>query len=146
MVSLARPDLCTTVLEDMSAHELRELARELRVFSDLDGTAEFAKYDDTCIGREEWLEAVNAPPVTTTQVNLCIVKPSTKALGGSYADTLLAGQPWYTGPPTDFASHAWRYSFASFVDAIESEAKERARTRAEAGLAPDPTRYYWNGE
>ena len=139
------PDLDKPTLEAMSLPELRDLGRELRVNSHLDGVAEFATYLDETMTREYWLDAVRRPPRTTTHVNLCIVKPTTKPLGGSYATTVLANQPEMAGRPTDFVSHAWRYDFAAFVSAVEAEAAERDRVRADAGQPPDTTtRYYWN--
>ena len=89
MVSLARPDLTAAALDAMSLQDLRLLAKDLRVYSHLDGAEEFARYDDTAISRETWLAAVRGPPVTTTHVNLCLVKPRTQGLGGSYAATTL---------------------------------------------------------
>ena len=56
--------------------------------------------------------AGHRPPSTTTQVNVCIVKPAARALGVSYATTVLAGarepssgKP-FVGNPSDFVSHA----------------------------------------
>ena len=142
MVSLARPDLTDAMIDGMTNQELRDLAKELRVHSDRDGNEEFALYMDEAIPRETWLAAVRQPPTTTTHVNLCIVKPRTNGLGGSYATTILAGevdvatsQP-LTGVPTDFASHAWRYQFKDFVAAIEEEARQRDAQRAREGLPP----------
>ena len=114
---------------------LRALARTYRVFSELDGGAEFERYGGSIpIARLEWLQALQEPPSTTTQVNLCIVKPDTLAAGCSYAEMIrrradaadtadadaeaTAAAEDLVGTPTLFLSHAWRYSFAAVVDAL----------------------------
>lgn len=139
MVRLARPDLSSEDIEKLSDDALRALAKELRVYSNEDGKTEFAKYNDPKIPRAEWHAAIHQPPTTTTHLNICIVKPTTKGTGGSYAK-LLRGDEKLVGVPTDFVSHAWRYNFAAFVDAIEAEAKRAAINES----AVSGRRYYWN--
>lgn len=140
MVHLARPELSAEDIEKLGDDALRALAKELRVYSHKDGKTEFSKYDDRTIPRAEWHAAIHQPPTTTTHVNICIVKPTTKGTGGSYA-TLLRGDGTLVGAPTDFASHAWRYNFSAFVDAIEAEAKRAAINESSATSG---RRYYWN--
>ena len=86
-----------------------------------------------------WRAALRAPPTTTEHVSNCLIKPATRATGGSYAATVLAGQcdprdgtTPLVGVPTDFVSHAWRYKFADLVDALEAEAAEAEAAAAEA--------------
>jgi len=142
MAFLLRPDLNDAQLENMDLQALRALAKEARTHSAFDGAKEFAHYDGTVpVTREAWLEALRRPPRTTTQVNVCIIKPSTRDLGGSYAATVLASQrdpssgELFVDTPTDFVSHAWQYCFADLVAALEAEAASRASAT---------TRYYWN--
>jgi len=145
MIELVHPEISKNDLISYSLERLRELAKELRVYSSLDGSEEFPKYDDATISREKWLQLICSCPKTTTHVNLCLIKPATKDLNGSYATTVLAGQTEYVGPPTDFASHAWRYDFAHFVNALEAEATERDTNRLAQHLEPiSMQRYYWN--
>jgi hypothetical protein len=141
---LLRPDLDDAQLEAMDLPALRTLAKEARTHSGLDGDEEFACYADPAMTREAWLEALRRPPTTTTQVNVCIIKPATRDLGGSYAATVLAGErdpsshEPFVGNPTDFVSHAWRYCFADLVASLLTEA-EAPKPRTSAA-----TRYYWN--
>jgi hypothetical protein len=147
MVNLTRPDLTDQQLNDMDSSSLRSLAKELRVFSELNGNEEFAKYDDVSISDEAWRNSVRAPPTTTTHVNLCLVKPATKGTGLCYALSVVANgpRPEWVGVPTDFVSHAWRYKFVDLVVALRSEADERDCARARRGLAPiADVRFYWN--
>ena len=100
--------------------------------------------DHLAIPRAVWLTLLRQPPTTTTHVNICIVKPATKSLGGCYALKVLQVQsPGTVGRPTVFASHAWRYKFSSFVAAVEVALDDLARERASAGLPPR-TEYVWN--
>ena len=102
--------------------ELRSLCKDYRVFSYLDGETEFGQYDGTIpVTREALLAALRQPPTTTTQVNLCVVKPDTLVVGCSYARMLVArGEgEGAVGRPTLFLSHAWRYRFADLVDALD---------------------------
>ena len=135
MVRLARPELTAEDIQNLDDGALRALAKDLRVFSNEDGKTEFAKYDDVTIPRTEWHAAIHQPPTTTTHVNICIVKPTTKDKACSYA-MLFRGDAAMVGAPTDFISHAWRYDFAALVDAIEAE--------ADAHESPGGRRYYWN--
>ena len=59
MVSLARPDLAPADLEALSVPDLCKLAKEIRVFSHLDGKEEFARYDPAW-ERSRWTRTVNA--------------------------------------------------------------------------------------
>jgi hypothetical protein len=141
MAFLLRPDLDDARLEQMDLPALRALAKEARTHSDLDGEEEFARYADPAVTSQAWLEALRRPPTTTTLVNVCIIKPATLALGGSYATTVLAGAcdpssgEFFVGIPSDFVSHTWRYCFPDLVAALAAEDERRAS----AG-----TRYYWN--
>jgi hypothetical protein len=54
-------------VEARSASELRSLAKSVRALSHLEGTVEFASYEDPSHPREFWLEALQKPPTTTTQ-------------------------------------------------------------------------------
>lgn len=146
MVELARPDLNYNDVQTMSSASLRSLAEQLRVYSGLDGEEEFAKYKDTSVSDKTWLSAVRSPPTTTTHINLCIVKPSTKDTGACYARLpVVAEQVGFVGTPTDFISHAWRYTFKDMVAAVRSEANERDRVRASQGLTSiAEERFYWN--
>jgi len=147
MINLIQPDLTDQQLNEMDSPSLRALARDLRVFSDLNGTEEFAKYNDESITDETWRTAVRAPPTTTTHVNLCLVKPATKGTNLCYALSVIANgpHPEWVGHPTDFVSHAWRYTFAELVVALRSEADEHDQLRAANKLAPiADERYYWN--
>jgi tetratricopeptide (TPR) repeat protein len=140
MISLVRPDVPLDSLSNLKSTTLRCLAKELRVFSSLDGSTEFAKYNDITIADQVWIDALLSPPLTTTHVNLAIVKPATRELGGSYVDAILRrDSPKDVGIPTDFVSHAWRYSFASLVSALTTEAHERSKQ----STSEEP-RYYWN--
>jgi hypothetical protein len=147
MIQLLYPKMEPEVLEKMDLISLRSLAKELRVHSSLNGTDEFAMYDDETILREDWISAVNAPPTTTTHVNICIVKPATLLKHGSYADTIISNgsNPEWVNTPTDFISHAWRYNFKDLVNAIKNEADERDRNLILRGELPITNqRYYWN--
>ena len=70
--------------------------------------------------RRELLDALRTPPTTTTQVNLCIVRPDTLASGCSYANMLAkrGDGDGMVGRPTVFLSHAWRYVFKELVDGL----------------------------
>ena len=151
MVQLARPDLTASNIDHMNSKELRSLAKELRVNSHMNGKDEFSTYDDASISNDEWKALIRSPPTTTTHVNICIIKPMTKkgdgSPNGSYARRVQQESPQlhYVGKPTDFISHAWRYNFVDLVRAVESEADERDRARAQRGLKPIKNeRYYWN--
>ena len=91
MIKLARPDLTDQQLNDMDSPSLCALARDLRVFSDLNGTEEFAKYNDVSkynaasISDNWWRAALRSPPTTTTQVCLCLIKPATEGTNLCYA-------------------------------------------------------------
>mmetsp|Transcript_27418 Transcript_27418/g.71983 ORF Transcript_27418/g.71983 Transcript_27418/m.71983 type:complete len:772 (-) Transcript_27418:76-2391(-) len=118
---LSTPPDTTPALERLDDAALRQLAADYRVFSDLDGMTEHRLlHGPRQASREELVEALCRPPHTTTQVNLCIVKPDTLAAGCSYAEMLLrTGRgPGNVGKPTVFLSHAWRYSFVATVDAL----------------------------
>lgn len=161
MLSLVRPDLDKDKLRAMPIEEIRKLAEELRVHSDLDGDIEFGnknknisgKYENKNISREAWVQKLMMPPRTTTQVNVCIIKPRTKKLGGSYATTVLCGKndsitglPYARQCPTDFVSHAWRCDFAELVNALEEEHTNRILQLPykQAVQERSVTRYYWN--
>ena len=92
------------------------------------------------IPRAVWLALIHQPPVTTTQVNVCIVKPATKGKGGCYALTVLQHEDRSAvGLPNLFASHAWRYTFESFVAAVLAAVD---KLRLEDGA--DSTYFVWN--
>jgi tetratricopeptide (TPR) repeat protein len=122
---------------------LRTLARELRTHSNLP-EREFALYEDSSIPIGVWIDAIHQPPTTTTQVNVCIIKPQTKGFGVSYAQAFLANKPHFLGTPTDFISHAWSYNFRDFVSAIEDESRERDAHIEGAGAGLAEHRFYWN--
>ena len=108
-------------LEDLGLPRLLALAKAYRVFSRMDGDAEFKQYDgSTPCPRTELLAGLREPPSTTTQVNLCIVKPDTLAAECSYADMLVArgDGEGNVGAPTIFLSHAWRFNFRENVAAL----------------------------
>ena len=117
-LALVGPDRKLTVpltpieLNDLDLPSLRELAKSYRVFSDMDGADEYKLlYQASApVSREELLEALRKPPTTTTQVNLCIVKPDTLDMGCAYARMLEARGDGggMVGKPTAFISHAWR--------------------------------------
>jgi len=146
MYQLARPDLTEQKINAMDNSTLRQLAKELRVHSNLNGTEEFALYDDITTDDQEWRNAISNPPTTTTHINLCIVKPRTKGTGACYAESIIRpSHPKWVGTPTDFLSHAWRYNFKALVHATKSEAEERDRSRAKKNLPPiADQRFYWN--
>ena len=133
----------------LSLPELRTLSCNLRTHSHLSGNEEFALYEDESVPRETWIDALESPPITTTQITYAIIKPETKLLEGSYASTVLKEQKHQgrslVGIPTDFVSHAWQDKFSTFVDSLEAEAKDRDRIRANEGMpAIAEERYYWN--
>eukprot|EP00940_MAST-03C_sp_MAST-3C-sp2_P000261 g261.t1 len=65
-------------LRKMDQNRIRQIGREYRVFSDLDGKIEFDHYSAaSSITREQWIARLNSVPTTTTQVNICIIKPAT---------------------------------------------------------------------
>ena len=68
---------------------LRSLAKELRVNSQMSSKEEFATYKDESLPDEHWHQLIQKPPTTTTHVNICIVKPRTTSLKGSYATTII---------------------------------------------------------
>ena len=146
MYQLARPDISPHDLSKMNNPSLRQLAKELRVHSHLNGTEEFALYEDTTITDQLWREVISNPPTTTTHINLCIVKPRTKGTNACYAVSVIRPKrPDWVSIPTDFLSHAWRYNFKDLVHATKSEAEERDRHRANEGLRPIAhERFYWN--
>ena len=134
MYRLARPDLTEQTFDAMDNASLRGLARELRVHSRLDGAEEFALYDDDTIADQVWRDAISSPPTTTTQVNLCVVKPSTKGTGQCYAEAIVRPEhPEWVGIPTDFLSHAWRYEFRDLVRCLVDHAAEYDEKRARSG-------------
>ena len=111
----------------MELAELAAMAKDLRALSHLDGTDEFDSYSDPqgverglLSSREEWLEAVTRPPRTTTQVNVCIIKASTRDAGCCYAEMLEREHETATlvGEATHFVSHAWRYDLATLVGVL----------------------------
>ena len=146
MVQLLRPNTVREDLEDMELIKLRQLAKDLRVHSSLSGEEEFNLYEDETIPREDWISAVLSPPTTSTHINVCFVKPLTKALGGSYAEKVLkVEKPHWVGIPTDFVSHAWRYDFKSFVFALKEESVLRDQELVNMGEMPiGKNRFYWN--
>lgn len=107
-------------LEALDLAELRGLAKTYRVFSERDGGSEFAKYDGAAGTRRELLAGLRKPPTTTTQVNICFVKPDTVAAGCSYAAMIEArgDGDGKVGEPTIFLSHAWRFNFRENVEAL----------------------------
>ena len=107
------PPPTTAELAGFDISELLALCRRYRVFSHLDSTDEFGRYDgDVLVGRDELLAALHRPPTTTTQVCDCLVKPDTLGTGCSYARMLVArgDGDGMVGRPTVFVSHAWRVS------------------------------------
>lgn len=104
--------------------QLRSLAREYRVFSDLDGADEFGRYDGAVhLDRAEWLATLQLPPRSTSQVCVVIVKVDTLDAGQCYAEMLRrrgGREADDVGVPTMFLSHAWRYSFSNLVDAVDA--------------------------
>ena len=132
-----------TTLSSLSLPQLRALAKEYRVFSDLDGGDEFGRYSGAVAqSREDWLSALHLPPRSTSQVCVVVVKVDTLAAGRCYAEMLrnAAGgsdTAADVGLPTMFLSHAWRYSFANLVDAVDAH---YAAQPAAVGAAA----YVWN--
>lgn len=61
----------------------------------------------------------HATPSTTTQVNICYIKPKTKHLGCSFARDLANRGSKDVAKPTVFLSHAWRYNFRALVAVAE---------------------------
>jgi len=102
--------------------ELRRWGRYYRVFSHLSGDEEFKRYDGKIhVDDEEWRNALERPPVTTTQVNTCIIQPDTFEVGTSYCEMLRSrGETDMIGVPTCFLSHAWQYNFKNLVAAVKS--------------------------
>ena len=73
MVDLLHPGLD---LDTLDTPALRKLGQEMRVFSQLPGDEEFARYGPTStVTDDEWRRMVRSPPVTTTQVNVSVIKP-----------------------------------------------------------------------
>ena len=128
--------LSRAAISDFAIGDLRSLARSYRVFSFMDGADEFGRYDGTVpLTRAEILTALETPPHTTSQVSELIVRPRTMQLKCSYAEMLRPSED--VGLPTCFLSHAWRYDFASLVDAVEQHfAPLSAKDRAEL--------FFWN--
>ena len=145
MVDLLHPGLD---LDTLGTPALRKLGQEMRVFSQLSGDEEFARYGPaSTITDDEWRRMVRSPPVTTTQVNVCVIKPMTQGTGACYALSIVkkGPHPEWVGTPTDFVSHAWRYQFKPLVVALRAEAEERDQSLVQNGLAPIAhTRFYWN--
>lgn len=116
--------VCARDPADLTLEQLRSLAREYRVFSDLDGADEFGRYSGTIhLDRAEWLAALRLPPRSTSQVCVVIVKVDTLAAGQCYAEMLRSrggSEAADVGVPTMFLSHAWRYAFSNLVDAVEA--------------------------
>lgn len=116
--------VCAREPAELTLEQLRSLAREYRVFSDLDGADEFGRYSGTIqLGRAEWLAALRLPPRSTSQVCVVIVKVDTLAAGQCYAEMLRSrggSEAADVGVPTMFLSHAWRYAFGNLVDAVEA--------------------------
>ena len=80
------PALSLAKLGDLATGPLLEIARAYRVFSEMDGGEEFGRYDGRIqVSNEEVLAALKRPPTTTTQVNICIVKPDSLEARCSYA-------------------------------------------------------------
>ena len=107
----------------------RTWGRRYRVFSHLDGDEEFQRYDGKIpVGLEKWKKALNRPPMTTTQVNICIVKVDTFEAKTSYCEMLRSrGETHMIGVPTCFLSHAWQYYFKNLVEAVKDHFSEHPR-------------------
>ena len=57
----------------------------------MDGVEEFARYrGDTDVSRDEWMQRLSEPPLTTAQVCEVVVKVDTAGTGLSYAEMLVA--------------------------------------------------------
>lgn len=116
--------VCAREPAELTLGQLRSLAQEYRVFSDLDGGDEFGRYTGTIhLDRDEWLAALRLPPRSTSQVCVVIVKVDTLAAGQCYAEMLRSRggiEAADVGVPTVFLSHAWRYSFTNLVDAVDA--------------------------
>ena len=151
MYRLYDPNMTESRLHSMSRKQLRDLARQLRVHSDLACDEEFSMYRDGSVTQDEWIQRISMPPYTTTHINICIIKPATKGSGLSYAQLILmekndpdTGQP-YVSKPTDFVSHAWRYNFKDLVTSLETHARDYDAKRSEQGLSAIASeRYFWN--
>ena len=126
LLELVHPEITPAALKLKELADLRNLAQELRLFSDHDGGIEFSMYKKESLSKEFFISALSSiTPTTTTHVNIAIVKPRTLGSGACYAVSVLKSHPDLVGIPTDFVSHAWRYTFAELVDAIELEHNER---------------------
>ena len=146
MCELARPGVDVDALDLPS---LRDLAKELRVLSQLDGTTEFAAYADPTKPLGFWRRALRQPPTTTTHVKICIVNPDTLTSECSYAGMLLrrgGEDAAQVGVPTHFISHAWLYIFRDLMNAIEDfamtlsdEERDKARFWCVRCLIPPPS-------
>ena len=128
ILELVHPEITPHALTLLELADLQQLAQELRLFSDRDGPDEFAMYKKKSLSKEFFISALcSITPTTTTHVNIAIVKPQTLGSGECYALSVLKSHPDLVGIPTDFVSHAWRYTFAELVDSIELEHNERIR-------------------
>jgi hypothetical protein len=106
--------------------------------------------------REEGADARALPfeELSTAQVVLRVVKPATADARCSYAELLLtqgardaAGLP-HVGAATVFVSHAWAYSFADLLAALESRFGEANVAPGDAAAAPYaalPGTFMWLG-
>jgi len=150
ILELVHPELNRAALQLKELADLRNLARELRLFSDRDGPHEFSMYKKESLSKEFFISALcTITPTTTTHVNIAIVKPQTLGSGACYAVSVLNSHPTLVGKPTDFISHAWRYTFAELVNAIELEHNERMRSdslrsHAASSSKVQQKRFYWN--
>ena len=158
MLELVHPEITLAALKLKELADLRNLAQELRLFSDHDGGIEFSMYKKESLSKEFFISALcSITPTTTTHVNIAIVKPQTKGSGACYAISVLKSHPDLVGIPTDFVSHAWRYTFAELVDAIELEHNERILADSDSinsnsdqlllqqkQVQKQQKRFYWN--
>ncbi len=132
---------CARDPAELTMEQLRSLAREYRVFSDLDGADEYGRYSGTIhVDRAQWVDALRLPARTTSQVCVVVVKVDTLAAGQCYAEMLRSrggSEAADVGVPTMFLSHAWRYSFANLVDAVDAHYEDQLPAIRE-------TAFVWN--
>ena len=119
------PPLSLEQLENLDLKSLRMLSLECRVFSDLDGDAEFSRYSpqSPLKDKQSYIKALSQCPRTTTHVNVFIVKPDTLTAETCYAKKILKEEKQnaheLVGVPTLFLSHAWRYDFKTLMSALD---------------------------
>ena len=144
----------TTSLETAKLPQLQQLAKNLRIHSDLSPTAEFARYADITIERKTWVDQKNLKrvPSTSTHVFECLVKKNLASFHrheddntdvGSFAELIVQSKsPNDVGPATDYVIHTHSHRFCDLVDALTAH-EEHLDESSENGLAPLQPRFYY---